>query len=250
MNTPIVWKLLTTLGAAAVAGLVVSLVTLRFPRQPRLARMWPQAAAAVIGGFWGWTNWSTLQNWWYAVPGDALGPLSNAGGAFYVYQLPLYEAVAKLIVLLALVTVFAAAVWAFAPRPMERTHTHQLEVRFTRRYADYRPVYFALAVLSLAVAGAQSVAVFRAAHALRGVAIGAGWTDVRVLALIGAAVVTAASGVLLLTRHFTAWWHRRLAGGALHGPVPALRPVAVPAVFIAVVWSLAVLVVPAVVSIT
>jgi uncharacterized membrane protein (UPF0182 family) len=197
--------------------------------------------AAVIGGFWGWTNWTTLRKWWYAVPGDAPSPLSNAGDVFYVYQLPLYEDIAKLIVLLALVIVFAAAIWAFAPRPMERAHTHQLEVRFTRRYADYRPVYFALAGFALAVAGAQSLAVFRTAHALRGVASGTGWTDVRVLALTAAAAATAVAGVQLPTRPFTAWWHRRLAGNALHGPAPALRPVALPAVFIAIVWSLAAL---------
>jgi hypothetical protein len=39
-----------------------------------------------------------------------------------------------------------------------------------------------------------------------------------------------------------------LAGGALHGPAPALRPLAVPAAFIAIVWCLAALVVPAIVS--
>ena len=248
-GTAVLARLLTVAVAAAFSAAIVFVLTLPIPKTPPFARTWPQSVAVAVGGVWGWSNWDTLLKWWYAVPTDLRDPIFGWSTGFYLFGLPLLDSVVGLCIVLALITITAAAVWAYAPREMERASTRQIEVRFTRKYEDYRPVYFALGVFALALAAAQSLAVFHLIYSSHGVVTGPGWTDVhvRVPALIVLAITTAAMGVLLFVRPVTARLHRQLAGEALHGPAPGLRPFAVPAAIVAIVWGLSALVVPALV---
>jgi hypothetical protein len=210
---------------AAVSAAVVGLLGIAYRNAPVWARATPAAIAALVGLGWGSTHWSTVLRFIERVETGVTDPIFGKDTGFYLFALPLYDAVYGLL----LMAVFLALVgWGLAllagtGRDLaDENMAGQALVRYLSSgdgQAHLRAVCVPLGALALVLAWGRLLDTYHLLYSQWGAVFGAGWTDVHVrlpalyltlvVALALAAVLWAPPLRRLLERPFT----RRGGGG-------------------------------------
>jgi len=242
---------------ALVAGSGVWLLTRRL--RPRRVRLGAVLFGVVSGGLWGSSAWEEILCFAHRAPAGVSEPVLGLDAGFYLFTLPLLDALYALAFAVAGLAV-AAAVLAAVIRSggedapvIELRGGKSLTVHpASRGVADgsIAGLLPGLVALGLVVAAGRLLAIPHLLYSSWGVVSGPGWTDthVRLPALVLVAAVTAAASLTLLSRPLRERATRRaLAFGA---PPKLGRPaaVALPLALVAVVWLLALGVAPTVVQ--
>lgn len=180
----------------------------------RHLRWGASAVAGVLGAIWGLASWDEALLFLNRVSAGLTEPILNLDAGFYLFTLPFLDRLAGLVTLVALVVAGVAAVSAFALEPGERPQPKQ----------DFSatPLFVASAVLGLAFAFHQVLAVFHLLNSDLGVVHGPGWTDVHVRLPVHILVAVLA---LLLTL-IPLWPRVRQALVARWLPAPRLGAIA------------------------
>jgi hypothetical protein len=247
------WTALLAVGVgglvgAAAGALGVYLCTWPIPRDPPVARVWPEVAGALVGLAWGVGNWDVLLKYWYRVATEVHEPILGLDAGFYMFTLPLYDAVFWLLIGAAMISLVAAVASLVAPRGEMDFRVNWPQLLSRREYADYRPMYVALAVVGLVLAWGLFLSIYHLMYSPFGAVAGPGWTDVKIrLPAYGiVALVIAAASLALMISPIA----RRLHGwaGRERPQFGAAGAVGVPLAIVAVVWLLGLGAAPALVQ--
>jgi uncharacterized protein len=234
------------LGAALAAGLVAA-ITLPARKTARHARYAGVALAAVLGAIWGASSWSLVLRWALRVTTDMTEPILGHDTGFYLFTLPLMDALLFLFSLVIVVSV-GVAMWSAAgirAGPQLRL-VHKGEARETasngvvpkrlmRGAWRNRPLNVTAGALALLLAGFAFVARYHLFYSDVGTVHGPGWTDVRVRLPIytGLAFLLGAIGVLLIVPRSSRFLEAHAPRQFARSPIRAL---VLPVLAAATVW--------------
>jgi uncharacterized membrane protein (UPF0182 family) len=197
---------LARLGVAVAAAGVAAflLVVLLRPLGGRsiLFRRWPPVVAVALGVIWGLTFWDRVLLFLYQVPTGLVDPVFGRGTSFYLFTLPLMDAVYWLVAAVALLAVLIAAANLLIGQSLLQG-AGSVVVLPERRGFDpraIRGVLVAMAFLLFVLASGKILNAWHLLFSQWGVVAGAGWTDIHVrLPGYGlAALVTVSLGLLPL----------------------------------------------------
>lgn len=242
-----------------VGGLLTWLLVLPV-KDPRVR--WTGAAlGAGVGALWGYGAWDVVLRFVHRSPAGVAEPVLGLDAGFYLFSLPLLDALYTVALTAAVLALGAAVVYAVlqsarrAGSVVEFHRSQGLTVhpaasRELGEGAVMDALGRTLAALALVLAAGRVLAVPHLLHSRWGAVSGPGWTDVhvRLPALLLVAAVTAVAGLLVASRRTRRLFaDRAVAFGAprrLAAPVGLL----VPAGGVLAVWILALGVVPAAVQ--
>jgi uncharacterized protein len=232
-------------GVAALAGgIVVYLLTWFIPREPPVARLWPELLGVLLGAVWGARNWEVVLIFLNRVTAGVSDPVLGRDAGFYLFALPFYDSVFGLLFVLAAISLLAAMAFLWMPRREEEIQLRWWQRSGDRAYADYRPLYAALGALGLVLAWRHYLNIFHLMYSRLGAVAGPGWTDVnvRLPTYWFLVAVTAAASVWLLVMavvrqsHDLATKHSRF--------IAPVRVAVIPIASVAVLWLVALQIVP------
>ena len=243
--------------AGGVAGGLLTLL-LALPVRDRRLRWTGAALGAAVGALWGYGAWDVVLRFVHRSAAGVAEPVLGLDAGYYLFTLPLLDALYTLVLTAAVLAVGAAVVYAVLQSArragsvveMHRSQgltVHPAASRELGEGAVMDALGRTLAVLALVLAAGRLLAVPHLLHSQWGAVSGPGWTDVhvRLPALLLVAAVTAAGGVLVALRRTRRMFaDRAVAFGAprrLAAPVGLL----VPAGGVLAVWIVALGVVPA-----
>jgi hypothetical protein len=229
------WEVLIVRVLAGAAGAFFAagftyLLTTGFSAEKRLVRYVAIALAGLAGLSWGTSSWMTILRFMHAAPTEIQDPIFGHAVGFYLFQLPMYDAVEGLLFLLSLIVLGACAADAFVSAQGGRDLSVQARADAERIGAVYR----AAGVLLLVLALGRYLERFHLMYSELGAVTGPGWTDVhvRLPALTVMIFVMLLAGIVLiappLRRRLAAPFERRIRSPEkLHGYVLAATAAAV-----------------------
>ena len=188
--------------AASFAAFLLALLLGPLGRRPSRFRRWPAAVAAALGIVWGLTFWQQGLLFLYQVPGAAVEPVFGRDTSFYLFTLPLLDAIYWLVLAVALLAVLVAGASLLVAR-VTFEEADRVVVLPAPRGANpraLRAVLIAMAFFLFVLASGKLLNSFHLLFSQWGVVTGAGWTDihVRLPGYVAAAVATMSFGLLPL----------------------------------------------------
>lgn len=205
------WTALWAQLGLAVAGCVTAVVnvwllTLPIPRERRLAVRWPKLAGGIVGLFWGWSQWQVLLMYWHRVPTGSRDPIFGHDISFFLFTLPLLDAVSVLLLLVTLVSISAALISlvkspGFFASFQRGTTPGQLDVRYHElNSSNLAPLQVTGGVFILVWSVRSLLSAYHLMQSKFGVVHGPGWTDVhiRLPAYMVVAALLLIAGIVLI----------------------------------------------------
>jgi hypothetical protein len=191
---------------AAVGALIVWALTLPFRAAPAWTRLAPAVVAVLAGLGWGSTHWSTALRFVNRVQTGVTDPVFGQDTGFYLFGLPMYDAVYALLLMAVLLSVagWGLALLAGAGRDLaDESQAGQAIVRYLSSRegpAHLRALALPLGALALLLAWGRWLQSYHLMYSEWGAVFGAGWTDVhvRLPGYYVTALAAIALGVLLL----------------------------------------------------
>lgn len=194
------WKLGVAVGGLVAAGVATFLLTWPLRGRP-VIRAISVGMAAFVGLSWGKGNWPTVAMYVHGVSTDLAEPILGRPIDFYLFVLPLYDALHSLGLLIAIIALFASAVGIFMRIEDGEFTLVNTESGPPQDPARYRSLFLSAAVVLAVWSWGQYLNRFHLLYSEWGVATGAGWTDVHVRLpgyWITCAAYAVLAGVLLI----------------------------------------------------
>ncbi len=231
--------------AALFAAGLVALITLPARHAARRARRLGMVGAALVGAAWGGASWSLVLRSAMSVSTGMREPIFGLDAGFYLFTLPLIDALFALLLLVAIISAIVAAWSTHAGRPAP-VHLQLLGAP-PRPKRPRAAVPIAAGALALVLGAWCLVAPLHLLYSSVGTVHGAGWTDVHVRwpAYYVLAAVLLASGFVLLvprTRRVLEASMQRRMPRSWRAPEAVL---AVPAIAVVTAWIVGLGVLPA-----
>ena len=172
-----------TLLSGVIGWAVVWLLSRSFPRAWTSARKLSQLGGGVIGILWGLNAWRTV--WIYAnsVSANVSDPIFGKDAGFYIFDLPFYNSLISLFVILVLFTLaVAGAIWIDSSRGagLEELLRTGRTARPLTAALPVGPIYLSAALLLVLVGVSTYLDRYEFMFSSTGVVTGAGWTDVNI----------------------------------------------------------------------
>jgi uncharacterized membrane protein (UPF0182 family) len=228
------WKVFTVkLGLTACMGFVsfgfVWLLTFRSFVQKRWSRWIPPVLAFLSGAGWGMINWEKCLKFFHSVQGSLTDPIYGKNAGFYLFDLPLFDALYQLGLILSGMALVFVCMSLFL-----KIDTGSGDIRMiTDENADrsskksFRLLYINIAVFLLTIAWGIFLKRFHLMYSTLGAVTGPGWIDVhirsRVYVVMG--IVIALSWTIILIPSIRRRLRRLGEKVGLKGfpaPIPAL----------------------------
>lgn len=187
-------RLLAGTGGALFSLIWIWLLTIGYSSSKKALRYGAVLLGVVIGFNWGMTNWETILRFLYAAPTELEEPIFGMKVGFYLFFLPMLDAVKNHLFLLALICLAATvadAYLSFADK--------EINMQVQGDQARIGSVYRAVGVLLLVMALDIYIRRFQLMYSEFGAIIGPGWTDVhvRLPALTVMVAVTIIAGIAM-----------------------------------------------------
>jgi len=184
--------------AVVAAGIVTGLL-LPLPRSRKLVRYAAISLSAVIGGLWGFGNWSTILKFWHRVNTGLADPLLGQDTGFYLFALPFWDKVYSVLLILSVIGLVASALARYRlVQRDENDYQIQLASDGNERRIS-RSLYINGGILLLLAAAGKYLDRFHLLYSDLGAVSGPGWTDVNIIlpTYLVMIVLTALLGIAL-----------------------------------------------------
>ncbi len=178
--TVVVTKAVLAIAGAALAVALVHLLTWSIEKDRKLLRIGSKVAAAYVGASWGYINWETVLLYLHRAETLVEEPVLARSVGFYLFLLPLYDALYAFAVFTALI---ALATWGagmfvrVSDQGVRLEAGGALDEGYQRSFGS---LYWSAAFLLVALAWGKYLDRFHLLYSTMGVVNGPGWTDVHV----------------------------------------------------------------------
>jgi uncharacterized membrane protein (UPF0182 family) len=165
-------------GAAGVvfsAGLIY-LLTLGYSAQKQILRYGAVLLGALIGLSWGMANWENILRFVYAAPTELREPIFGKTVGFYLFRLPMLDAIKDLLFLLSLISLAATTADAY----LEFNNSNEISIQPRADAHRINAVYRAAAVFFIVMAFSMFLKRYHLMYSDIGPIKGPGWTDVTI----------------------------------------------------------------------
>jgi hypothetical protein len=198
--TVVLAKMGTFLGAAFFGLFAIYFLTWSMPAEKKTTRGVSILAGAFIAAMWGLAQWDTILVHLNRVSTDISDPILHKNTGFYLFTLPLLDALYSLFLLLALAALVATFVSLFARVAEGQVQFEPPRIPEQASKSPYKALYLPAGALLLVLAWGKFLDRYHLLYSTAGVVPGAGWTDVhiRLPAYYVVAVLTAFLGFVLL----------------------------------------------------
>lgn len=200
--TRIIAETIVILVGSVVAAGLVWLLTWPLPARAKTTRLLGMAAAGVGGAFWGALGYETALRWAYGIRTSLVDPIFGKDTGFYLFRLPMYDALFWLLLLPTVVAIFVTS--SSATRnglPSDDEASPPI--------LPSRAWFIPFAALAFVLAYDRLLAPYHLVTSAKGIVYGAGWTDVHarlpvhyilaaLLALAGLAMLVPATARVLV----------------------------------------------------
>jgi uncharacterized membrane protein (UPF0182 family) len=187
-----------TIGGAVIAALFILLLLITLPKGRKKLKFIAASLGAVIGGFWGFGNWSVFMKFWYKMNTELTDPILNRDVGFYMFSLPFYDILQGVLLTIAIIALIASFAGRF--RLVQKDDSFHVQSALADGNPNYNAVYISGAVVLLLLAAGKYLDRFHLLFSPLGTVSGPGWTDVNIKlpALMVMVVITVLAAILLL----------------------------------------------------
>lgn len=175
--TRILAETIVILVGTAIAVGLVWLSTWPLPARAKTARWFGMAAAAVAGAFWGTLSYEIALRWAFAIRTPLVDPIFGKDTGFYLFRLPMYDALYWLFLIPAVVTILVVA--SSATRDGTPNEDGALPTTATTPLPA-RAWFIPFGALAFVLAYDRLLAPYHLLNSAKGIVYGAGWADVNV----------------------------------------------------------------------
>ncbi len=176
--TRIIAETVTILVGSIVAAGLVWLLTWPLSPQAKNTRLLGVAAAAVGGAFWGALGYEIALRWAYGIRTSLVDPIFGNDTGFYLFRLPMYDALFWLFLLPTVVAIFVVA--SSTTRNGMPGDDDVLAPATPTTVLPARAWFIPFAALAFVFAYDRLLAPYHLVTSAKGIVYGAGWTDVHV----------------------------------------------------------------------
>ena len=187
-----------TAAGALLAALFVYLLLITLPREKNQLKGIASLLSAVIGGFWGYANWSVFLKFWHKAETALVDPILEQEVSFYLFSLPFYDQVQGVLLTLSIIALITAFISRF--RIVQVGNQYQVDPTSLSDVRNKNAMYISGAVLLLVLAAGKYLDRFHLMYSEVGAVSGPGWTDVNIKlpALMVMVIITVIAAFLLL----------------------------------------------------
>jgi len=185
--------------AGALIGLGMMGLLLRgLPRTKLVLKRFGLGTGAVLGGGWGYANWSVFLQFWHKAKTGLTDPILNNDVGFYLFSLPFLDQIYSVLLILSIVSIGVAIIARFNIEQDGRNLRLERSETIDEKLSN-KLLYTNSAVLLLVLAGGKYLERFHLLYSDLGAVSGPGWTDVHIVlpALWVTIGVTAVAGLSL-----------------------------------------------------
>lgn len=185
--------------AGALIGLgMLSLLLRGLPSTKLVLKRFGLAAGAVLGGGWGYANWSVFLQFWHKVSTGLTDPILGNDAGFYLFSLPFLDQIYSVLLTLTIVSIGISVIARFNLEQDGRNLRLERSTTIDEQLSN-KLLYTNAGVLLLVLAGGKYLERFHLLYSDLGAVSGPGWTDVNIVlpALWVTIAITALAGLLL-----------------------------------------------------
>ncbi|MBE0537480.1 MAG: UPF0182 family protein [Phycisphaerae bacterium] len=193
------WKVVIAKVILAVAGACAGAALLLVLTWPVPRRRWPvkaiaAAVAAYIGAQWAIVQWDKILLLLNRVSTDVTDPILGRHTGFYLFVLPVYNAIYGLLLTLTVLALIVSAVAVFV-----RLRGESVELRPAGEASGTGSIYLSVAAVLFVLSWGKYLDRFNLMYSQWGAVAGPGWTDVhvRLPAYTAMIILMAAAGLIL-----------------------------------------------------
>jgi uncharacterized protein len=184
-------------------ALFIFLFTLSIPGMARTVRLVLSGFGALLGVFIGSPQWQSVLRFFNRIDSGLTDPLLKMDAGFYLFSLPLIDAIYGFLIILAIITLIIG-ILASLPRGAHFLRGEYRQIEDDTGQRGGGALIIAAALFLLFLSAGKLLSRFHLMYAYGGTVSGPGWTDdrIRLPALLIAALIGAAGAVLLLIPSF------------------------------------------------
>jgi uncharacterized membrane protein (UPF0182 family) len=195
-------KLGLAAGMAVVSFAVVWLLTLGTFVHKRWSRWIPPVLASLLGAGWGLVYWEKCLKFFHRLQGSLADPVYGKSAGFYLFELPLFDAIYRLGLLFSGIGLVFVCLSLFVKIDKSSGNLRMVseETADSASKKSFRLLYVNVAVFVVTVACGMVLNRFHLMYSTMGAVTGPGWVDVHVRSRIyfAMAVVTALSWLIIV----------------------------------------------------
>jgi hypothetical protein len=175
------WITILAAGFASLAGLCIGLavtwgLSWFIPKDKRGSRIGSRIAGGLIGLLWGFEQWQIVLKFLHAVNTGTIDPIFGQDVGFYLFSLPMFDAVQTLLLLLSLVMLAAGAA-QLVGLSGGRLEIRQDLIEIRDLGKEFRAISVFVAFFLFVLALKAFLGRYHLLYSNFGVVDGAGWTD-------------------------------------------------------------------------
>lgn len=176
------WSKAAIVASTAVAGAgLVTLLLLPLPGNRKLLRYAALGLSAVVGGLWGFGNWSTILQWWFRVNTELVDPIIGQDTGFYLFSLPFWDSIYSVLIILSVIALVASALSRYRLIKRDENDYQIALARDADERRINRSLYINGGILLLLAAAGKFLDRFHLMYSDLGAVSGPGWTDVNII---------------------------------------------------------------------
>jgi uncharacterized membrane protein (UPF0182 family) len=176
-----------TLAGGLLSAVLVGLLTFSVPRTNSNVRKIIIALAALIGGFWGNTNWKVFLKSWYRVDTGITDPIFEKDVSFYLFSLPFYDQLYSIALTISFLAIAASFFLLFEINPKQGG----LQLRTNQSAKHLHSLFLSSGTVLLTWAFGKYLDRYHLMFSDTGTVSGPGWTDVNIkLPILSVLIVT------------------------------------------------------------
>ncbi len=232
--------------AGALIGLGITAALQRgLPPSKRALRWVGLGLGALIGGSWGYSNWSVFLQYWHKANTGLADPILGKDVGFYLFSLPFFDQIYSVLLLLSIASLGIAIVARYSLEQDGRNLRVERSEYIDEKRSN-RLLYINGGILLLLLAAGRYLERFHLLYSDLGAVSGPGWTDVHIMlpALWAAIGITALAGIALFVPAGRRAIQRMLYGFKVRQAGSPLYVIGSMGLLVAITWILVLNVIP------
>ena len=177
----ITYSIIFGIVGALIAFGAIYLLSISLPKSSRYVRWAAVLIGTFSGGMWGYSNWDVIMRFWDKVPTNLYDPIFGNSVGYYLFTLPMLDALYTLFITISFLSIAAALIATFVRLSPQGISLYSPPFGAESTKKLHSSVYLNSAVFLLVLTFGKFLDKYHLMYSSGGVVYGPGWSDVNIL---------------------------------------------------------------------